>query len=304
MITTLFADDTTVFLSKEDSFKAVKTILDKWCYASGAKFNEGKTIVIPVGTKTFRTDFVTTRRLREGTTPIPHKVKIATDGTPVRALGVFVGNEVDQAAVWAPTLEKIDTRLKQWDKSHPTQNGKRLIVGMEVGGNTQYLTRVQGMSPEIERRLAQRITSFMWDEKSSMVNAETLRAPLIDGGKNLLDIGARNEAIELMKLKSYLAPATVRPRWALVADSLFAEQIPQDQKIGRELRRQTFLQTWTPKIRGNSVLPRDLTKMLLVGRKYNVDFIPHSMSRDALSRMPIWHHKGFRDNTHPMNNGK
>ena len=44
--------------------------------------------------------------------------------------------------------------------------------------------------------------------------------------------------------------------------------------------------------------------MLLVGRKYNVDFIPHSMSRDTLSRMPIWHHKGFRDNTHPMNNGK
>ena len=55
-----------------------------------------------------------------------------------------MGNKVNQLVVWTPTLEKIDQGLKCWSKSHPTQDGKRLIIGMVVGGLTQYLTRVQG----------------------------------------------------------------------------------------------------------------------------------------------------------------
>ncbi len=42
LITTLFADDTTVYLSKEDSFETLTEILNKWCRASGAKFNVEK----------------------------------------------------------------------------------------------------------------------------------------------------------------------------------------------------------------------------------------------------------------------
>ena len=43
LITTLFADDTTVFLSKFDKFTDLKAILNKWCIASGACFNVSKT---------------------------------------------------------------------------------------------------------------------------------------------------------------------------------------------------------------------------------------------------------------------
>ena len=49
LITTLFADDTTVFLSEEDSFNDLQNILQKWCRASGAKFNVSKTVIIPAG---------------------------------------------------------------------------------------------------------------------------------------------------------------------------------------------------------------------------------------------------------------
>ena len=49
LITTLFADNTTVFLSKFDKFSALELILDKWCIASGARFNVSKTEIIPIG---------------------------------------------------------------------------------------------------------------------------------------------------------------------------------------------------------------------------------------------------------------
>ena len=49
LITTLFADDTTVFLSQFDKFTDLESIMDKWCIASGACFNVSKTEIIPIG---------------------------------------------------------------------------------------------------------------------------------------------------------------------------------------------------------------------------------------------------------------
>ena len=41
-------------------------------------------------------------------------------------------------------------------------------------------------------------------KKLSPVDRDTLLAPLEEGGKNMFDIEARNEAIHIMTLKSYL----------------------------------------------------------------------------------------------------
>ena len=140
LITTLFADDTTVYLSEGDSFTELQDILKKWCKVSGAKFNVNKTVIIPVGPQAYQQKVLTTRKINENQPPIPPEMQIAADGTPVRVLGAYVGNSVNQNAIWTPTLEKIDAKLKRWARSHPTQDGRRLIIGMEIGGLTQYLT--------------------------------------------------------------------------------------------------------------------------------------------------------------------
>ncbi|OJT05021.1 Transposon TX1 uncharacterized 149 kDa protein [Trametes pubescens] len=48
---TLFADDTTVYLSSADDFAALQHVLDVWCSATKAKFNIAKTEIIPIGEK-------------------------------------------------------------------------------------------------------------------------------------------------------------------------------------------------------------------------------------------------------------
>ena len=60
IIVNMYADDTTVYLSKADSYAALLEILMKWCSASGAKFNIEKTEVIPTSTKTHRQRVLTT----------------------------------------------------------------------------------------------------------------------------------------------------------------------------------------------------------------------------------------------------
>ncbi len=55
-ILALFADNATVFLSKNDNPETLFKILDKWCLASRAKFNRDKTVVIPVGSERYRNE--------------------------------------------------------------------------------------------------------------------------------------------------------------------------------------------------------------------------------------------------------
>ena len=60
-------------------------------------------------------------------------------------------------------------------------------------------------------------------------------------GKRTLDIESRNEAIELMKLKSYLRMDNQRPKWAYVADKIIAKNAPQDQQATDESSKSNIL---------------------------------------------------------------
>jgi hypothetical protein len=92
-----------------------------------------------------------------------------------------------------PVLEKINSALDNWNNSNPSIKGRKHIVQMVVRRMTQYLTQVQRMPKNIEKRLTKRIRKYMWkDEKNhSPVAESTLQAP-VEGGKNVLDLEARN----------------------------------------------------------------------------------------------------------------
>lgn len=113
LITTLFADDTTVYLSEEDSFQDLQEILKEWCSASDASFNIPKTVIVPVETEEHRNDILTTWRTKNASQAISSEIKIARDGEATRLLGAFIGNKVDNVSVWMPTIEAISKDLKK-----------------------------------------------------------------------------------------------------------------------------------------------------------------------------------------------
>jgi hypothetical protein len=123
IVVTMFADDTTIYLTNKDDFETLNNILTRWCNASGAKFNKSKTEIIPIGTKEYRQNLLKTSKLNEHSTSIPKDVNITKDGTATRILGAWVGNGTNEHDIWSPTLEKIDVSLKRWEKCHPTVEG-------------------------------------------------------------------------------------------------------------------------------------------------------------------------------------
>ncbi|KIY53640.1 hypothetical protein FISHEDRAFT_8811, partial [Fistulina hepatica ATCC 64428] len=161
LIVKLFADDTTVYLHREDSFGELEAILETWCKAARAKFNIKKTEIIPVGKEDYRRQVVVTRRLNDNGEAIPANVHIAADGVAVRILGAYIGNKVDEGALWLQVAAKVEQRLDQWERLNPTIIGRKLIIQMFTGGMTQFRTKAQGMPKNVEKKFKSLIGKYI-----------------------------------------------------------------------------------------------------------------------------------------------
>ncbi len=292
----LFADDTTVYLSSNDDFRVLQDILDTWCSAAKARFNMGKTEIIPIGRATFREEMAQTYRATGAWKNYPRGVHVTQEGEAVRILGAFFGNGIDQVGVWSLVLAKIVAMRKpllevieRWKNGHATIQGKKHVVQMIVGGMTQYLTAVQRMPEPIRVRLDKIIRNYIWnDRRNSPVGIKHLHLPVNQGGLGLLDLEARNEAVDVMWLKAYLDLSNNRPTWAYIADDLFATYVTKDCRPQKEnLRINPFLQQWQPRVRG---LPEELSSMMRVAKKYGVRLEGLAFSREIMNEMPMWSH--------------
>ena len=182
-----FANDTSMYLSKTDKFDFLQMILDDWCQVSGAKFNKGKTEVVPIGTLAHREQVVSTRKLNQmDREPLSNQIRIVSDGDAIRFLGAWIRNHTDIANPWEPVMDRIKLKLKRWGTAHPTMKGQKTIIQAVIGGMTQFLTMAQGMPPNIEDALIKMIRKFMWaDNSSPRLALEILQSPVEAGGLNL-----------------------------------------------------------------------------------------------------------------------
>ena len=287
-----FADDTSLYLSEADCFHHVQRLLDNWCEASGAKFNMEKTEIIPIGTEEHSQRVIETRMINpREEARLDERIRITSDGEAIRFLGAWIGNHTNDATPWEPILVRISKGLDGWRKSRPTMMGRKLIVQVMVGGHTQYLTKAQGMPNHIEAALTKTIRDFMWEDDSSpRLPLETLQRPRSEGGLNLLDLQARNEAIEIVWLKSYLDFSATRPAWAIVTDIIIDATAPPG--TSHTARINAFLQTWEPPTRGAraAALNDDIIRMIKTAKKHNTNLAAIRLTPHLRSELPAWYH--------------
>jgi exonuclease III len=292
ILVNMFADDTTLYLNKNDSFDYIENLLKQWCEISGAKFNIGKTEIIPIGTTEHRATIVTSRKINLGDqTQLSTLIKIAKDGDATRLLGAWIGNEVNDLTPWERIIDLIKKDLDRWNKIHPTLYGKCIIIQAIIGGRTQYLAKLQGMPRRTEAAIQKMIQDFIWDgERAPRIALETLELPLEKGGLNLLNMRTRNEAIDIMWLKSYLNFSPSRPTWAVVTDLLLnASAPPNVSPLGR---LNTYMQSWNPPTKGprSAYLNQDIARMINTAKRYKTNLAALRIAPEISNRLPAWYH--------------
>lgn len=213
-------DNIALYLSCTDCFDHIYQILHNWCEVLGAKFNIEKTEIIPIGSPNHRVCVTNACKVNPmDQLQFEECIRIAADGNAVRYLGAWIGNNLNKSTPWEPVIDKINKSLTLWKKAHLSMTGRRLIVQSVIGGCTQFLTKMQGMPDNIEVELTKIICDFIWEENSSpRITMDLLQCPKDQGGLDLLNLKAYNEAIELVWLKSYLNFSPTCPEWAVMTD--------------------------------------------------------------------------------------
>ena len=297
LIVSLFADDTTVFLAKEDSFEALNEILNRWCLASTAKFNIGKTEIIPIGSTQHRQRVLNERTLNStDTEKVQENIHIAKDQEPVRLLGGFIGNKIETQQIWSTQIEKLKDDYKAWGKRHLSNKEKRRVIQTFGGGRTQYQATGQGIPKEVQDRLNKETKKF-WNENESgrgSIALQTLQSPIAVGGQGLLNFEDRNDAIEIMKIKSYLK-SEQRPKWAAIYDYyLYTSRTTDSAKSIHTIDAapNLFLQNW--KVNSKVNLPPQVKNMLNIKTKYGITFEGLAPTQSVKERLPVWEHFATR----------
>ncbi|KAF8490098.1 hypothetical protein F5888DRAFT_1743222 [Russula emetica] len=147
----------------------------------------------------------------------------------------------------------------------------------------------------VEDALVKITRNFLWEENTSpRIVLEYLHYPVEEGGLDLLDLRARNEAIEIMWVKAYLNMSPERPTWAKITDIILDGTAPQGYNA--QARMNAFLQTWKAPTRGERAakIHRDTMRMLKAARHHNVNFMTIRLSQGLKQKLPAWFQIGAR----------
>ncbi|KAJ6451989.1 hypothetical protein C8R47DRAFT_998262, partial [Mycena vitilis] len=167
---------------------------------------------------------------------------------------------------------------------------------MVIGGRTQYLTRVQGMPKHIEDTLVKLIRDFLWDGKKARVSLDTMILPVNQGGKGILDLSARNKAIDLWNLQCYLMQGEDRPLWCYFVDHILRNYLEKSSYLNIRPGQivNIFLHNIHLPIPRSKILPDDLKRMISAADDFNLKFTALSIDREVQLDMPMWKHPSVR----------
>jgi hypothetical protein len=135
------------------------------------------------------------------------------------------------------------------------------------------------------------ISRFIWDQgKKPRLAMDLLQHPIHEGGLNILNINARNQAIEIIWLKAYLNFSSSHQKWAIITDHVILAAAPPHSV--KKARENPFLQTWTVPLKGPRAkcLNDDIKRMLKTARKYKVNLAAIKMTPHLSAQLPAWYH--------------
>src|SRR5882724_6668089 len=139
----------------------------------------------------------------------------------MRTLGSWIGNNIIIEDQWNKIMEIQKKVIDVWTASHPTLQGKELILKALITSRSWFLAAVNSMPDHIENEMTKMMKDFIWDgNKRGLMRLNYTAKVREMGGLGMPDLKTRMKAIDIMWLKKYLDTPDKRPTWCWVADAL------------------------------------------------------------------------------------
>ncbi|KAL2080678.1 hypothetical protein ACEWY4_024484 [Coilia grayii] len=166
---TAFADDLTLFLTTEGSFRAVVAILAAFGQAAGAKVNLAKSAVLCLGGWGARTSV-----------PGPFSVQQS-----VRILGLDFTRLESAQHNWNALLGKVTRTLSLWGTRPLSLSGRVLLVKSGILPRLNHVGYVFPVPFLTGRRLERAVFSFIWGGRTEHVSRAVMYGAVGVGGRGV-----------------------------------------------------------------------------------------------------------------------
>src|SRR3984957_12215421 len=187
----MFADDTCFYAKDEKSIQIIKDMTEIYANGSGGKANIEKTEILPIGEIGGRTYEETIA-----------DIKVLDPSSPVRLLGIMVGNNVSSREVWTTILGKVDKLLNTtWKDRHTSYRGKLVVFKHLALPIIMFTAPFIHMPQDMADKLDRMIRKFIFSGKKCKVALETLKLPIEYGGMNVPNIRFLTDAARIRWIK-------------------------------------------------------------------------------------------------------
>ena len=176
----MYADDTNLFLSRDDNLALIKLELSATSLAIGSKFNFKKTDILLVGSPAHRSkkddnpSFAPLLDCFQGAYIVP-------DSSPLHILSVWVGSPDHALPHWKQVADHISKIIRQWKAIGASMRNCVVLAKALMMSRCYYLLDGNGIPPSVLRHISQAILSFVRG-RFSCVPYSILSAPLREGG--------------------------------------------------------------------------------------------------------------------------
>ena len=200
------ADDTTLFLTDQQSVKSALEIFDDFHKYSGLKLNKPKTVAFTVkGSDLCLEDC---------------NMGITCSDKPFKTLGVWFSND-NEEMLRLNTSNKISlitSILNSWCSRRLSLKGKITVIKSLVLPHIYSLSSVISMSQNTIKMLDRKVYDFLWSNKKHLVSKSTMQLPVGLGGLKMVSIKSICNTAHIMFVKRLCN--NLNAKWKMMAECL------------------------------------------------------------------------------------
>ena len=275
-----YADDTTLFLTGDESFAFLQESLDQFSLASGAQVNPEKCHGLWLGSNLWRRD-----------EPLQYK----WSSTEIKILGLYFGDQEAQDKNFQIVEEKFLKTLTQWKQRDLSLKGRKLVVNQLASSKLNYPAHILICPPKIVQTMSEAMLNFTSNYKAKKISKHILHLPVNLGGIYLVDLKRKFKALRLAWIPKILNNHE-NPKWKILfihflgkfrnlhqGINTFKMFLPQIKKFSEHklpIFYKTLLNDWT-----------SLTKKDLRPKPTTLQLIYHE---------PIFHNIHIQNSSHTL----